>query len=62
MKVLRWIVFVACLLWAMGGAIVMMGYGAGSSVADLALSALINFGPLVLSLAWILFTAQRTRN
>lgn len=61
MAVLRWTVFALCTLWAMGGAIVMLGYGAGRSPAELALSALMNFGPLVLSLLWVV-ASRRSSN
>ena len=60
MATLKWIVFAVCLLWAIGGAIVMLGYGAGSNPTTLALSALIDFGPLVLSFLWIVIAARRS--
>lgn len=54
MAILRWTVLVVCSLWAMGGVIVMLGYGAGGSPTTLAVAALANFGPLALSLLWII--------
>jgi hypothetical protein len=59
MATLRWTVLVVCSLWAVGGVIVMLGYGAGGSLTSLAVGALIDFGPLALSLLWIT-TARKT--
>jgi len=50
---LKWIVLAVCSLWAMGGLIVMLGYGAGGSPISIGLTALLNFGPLALGLAWV---------
>jgi len=46
----------------MDGVILMFGSGAGFSPTNLALSWLINFGPLALSLLWIFVAARRTSN
>jgi len=62
MAILRWIVLGVCSLWGMDGVILMFGSGAGFSPTNLALSWLINFGPLALSLLWIFVAARRTSN
>lgn len=59
MAIVRWTVVVVCSLWAIGGVIVMSGYGDSGSPSALALSALGNFGPLSLSLLWII-SARKT--
>jgi len=61
MAIMKWTVFGLCTIWAMGGAIVMLGYGTSSSPAELALSALMNFGPFMLSLLWVVWPRRRTK-
>lgn len=61
MVAVKWIVFALCTLWAIGGAVVMLGYGAGSSPDGLAVSALINFGPMAGSLGWLVISARTAK-
>jgi hypothetical protein len=61
MATLRWAAFGLCTLWALGAVILMLGYGAGRKPAELALSALVNFGPFVLSLLWALWPRRPTK-
>jgi hypothetical protein len=45
----------------MGGAVVMLGYGAGASPGELMLDVVMNFGPFVLSLLWLAASSQNPR-
>lgn len=61
MASVKCIVFALCTLWAMAGAVVMLGYGAASSLDGFALSALINFGPWAGSLFWLVVSARTAK-
>ena len=61
MNILKWTVFGLCTVWAMGGGIVMLGYGAGNSPAEVAGNVLMNFGPFVLSLLWLAASKQNPK-
>ena len=54
MTALKWIVLAVCTLWALGGLIVVLGYGLSL------LGMLGDFGPLALALLWLVATRRNS--